>query len=99
VTATVTAINTTSTAVQAACPGVTLQANVSYVIGGAGVGVLSYAPGCGITRFTNLIGATYTLQTVESHPEVGQQSFVRHVLNANYGNTLRALWQHVLNGR
>jgi hypothetical protein len=98
ITATVTGISTTTSAVQAACPGVTLQANVSYVLGGSGVGVLSYAPGCGITKFTNQIGASYTLQSITSNPQVGQQSFVRHVLNASYGSMLRALWQHALNG-
>jgi hypothetical protein len=98
ITATVTGIGTTSSAVQSACPGVTLQANVSYVLGGSGVGVMSYAPGCGITKFTNQIGSTYTLQSVGSNPQVGQQSFVRHVLNATYGSMLRSIWQRALNG-
>jgi hypothetical protein len=73
----------------------TTGAVVYYVIGTL-TEQFSFVPGCGITRFINEAGTVFVLQAVGSHPEVGQQSVVRHVLHATYGDTLRALWQAVL---
>jgi hypothetical protein len=76
-------------------PAPTLGAEVEYHVAGVTEDI-RYVPGCGITQLTNNAGTTFTLTSIESHPEVGQQSVVRRVLNAQYGDTLRSLWQQLL---
>jgi hypothetical protein len=70
-------------------------ADVIYVLPGVSEDI-AYVPGCGITHLVTDSGTIFTLQSIESHPEVGQQSIARRTLQATYADTLRSLWQAVL---
>jgi hypothetical protein len=95
VTATVTALQSGISG-SAACPGTSpVGAGINYVVNNTAERV-SFVPGCGIIRVLTDQGTTFTLQSIGSHPELGQQSVAQRTLHATYGDTLRSIWQAVL---